>query len=60
MGIASKAVIIHKGKYLLQHRDDKKEIFSPNYWGCFGGMIDHKNESAIEGIKREFQVLCYL
>ena len=55
MGIASKAVIIHKGKYLLQHRDDKKEIFSPNYWGCFGGMIDHKNESAIEGIKRELK-----
>ena len=42
MGIASKAVIIHKGKYLLQHRDDKKEIFSPNYWGCFGGMIDYQ------------------
>ncbi len=55
MGVASKAVITHNGKYLLQHRDDKKGIYSPNCWGCFGGMIDQKKETAIEGIKRELK-----
>jgi|TARA_B100001059_G_scaffold236621_1_gene288325 8-oxo-dGTP pyrophosphatase MutT (NUDIX family) len=55
MGIATKAIIIKNKKYLLQHRDDKKNIFSPNHWGCFGGMIDEKKETAEQGIRRELK-----
>ena len=48
------AAIIHtsNNKYLLQHRDDKEEIFYPGHWGCFGGAIE-KNESKIDALKRE-------
>ena len=55
MGIATKAVIIENQKYLLQHRDNNKNIFCPNYWGCFGGMIDEKRETAEQGIIRELK-----
>ncbi len=48
------AAIIHisNNKYLLQHRDDKEEIFYPGHWGCFGGAIEN-NESKIDALKRE-------
>ena len=39
-----KAIIKFKGKYLLQLRDNKRNIFFPNFWGLFGGQID-KNET---------------
>lgn len=42
------------GKYLLQHRDDKAEIFFPNHWCMFGGGIDHK-ESPTDAAIRETQ-----
>ena len=41
MKLASKAIILNNGKYLLQHRDNKKNIF-PRLWGLFGGMADNK------------------
>ena len=50
--IAVKAVIKFKGKYLLQHRDKKKNIYSPNHWGLFGGMLNSL-EKPKAGIKRE-------
>lgn len=40
------------GRYLLQHRDDKPEIFYPGHWGCFGGAVEN-NESYIETLRRE-------
>ncbi len=47
-----KAVILKNNKYLLQLRDDKKNIFFPNYWGLFGGRLD-KGEKYSHCIKRE-------
>ncbi len=47
-----KAIIISNGKYLLQLRDNKKNIFFPNFWGLFGGQIN-KNESFLKAVKRE-------
>ena len=47
-----KAIIKFKGKYLLQLRDNKRNIFFPNFWGLFGGQIN-KNETTVSAILRE-------
>ena len=49
-----KAIIKFKGKYLLQLRDNKRNIFFPNFWGLFGGQID-KNETFLSAILREIK-----
>ena len=54
MKYISKAVIINKNKYLLQLRDNKKNINSPNRWCFFGGGFN-KGETAEECVKREIQ-----
>lgn len=54
MKSASKAIIVNKNKYLLQHRDNKRNIYSPNCWGFFGGAIKPK-ESAEQCVKRELK-----
>lgn len=48
------AIIIYKGKYLIQKRDNKKNIFFPNFWGVFGGGLK-KKEFAKKGILRELK-----
>tara|TARA_S200000501_G_C20742466_1_gene707957 strand:+ start:259 stop:702 length:444 start_codon:yes stop_codon:yes gene_type:complete len=50
---ASAAIIIdEKKRLLLQKRDNNKNIFFPNHWGCFGGAKE-KNENYMKCIKRE-------
>jgi len=49
---ASKGIIIVKDKYLLQLRDNKKNIFFPNFWGLFGGSLS-KNETHQRAVERE-------
>ena len=49
---SSKAIITFNEKYLLQLRDNKKNIFFPGYWGLFGGRID-KNEMQDKAVVRE-------
>ncbi len=51
---SAKAIIIFNKKYLLQLRDNKKNIFFPGYWGLFGGRID-KNELQFKAVKREIK-----
>ncbi len=50
------AAIIQRddGKYLLQKRDDRPDIWYPGHWGCFGGAID-EGESAERALQRELQ-----
>ncbi len=48
------AIIFHNGKYLLQKRDNKKNIFFPNFWGVFGGTVDLK-ESKEKAVIRELR-----
>ena len=48
------AIILFKGKYFLQKRDNKKNIHFPNFWGLFGGKIMN-NESKIDAILREIK-----
>ncbi|MDQ3077081.1 MAG: NUDIX domain-containing protein [bacterium] len=45
-------ILIHKDKFLLQHRDDKQGISNPNKWGLVGGGVD-EGETPEEAIKRE-------
>ena len=45
---------MNKDKYLLQLRDDKKNIYSPNCWGFFGGACK-ENETSEQCMKRELQ-----
>ena len=49
-----KAIIIKKNQYLLQLRDNKKNIFFPNYWGLFGGRLED-GEKYQNGIIREIK-----
>jgi|TARA_B110000967_G_C18635323_1_gene435768 8-oxo-dGTP diphosphatase len=49
---SSKGIIILKNKYLLQLRDNKKNIFFPNFWGLFGGSLN-KNETHKKAVERE-------
>ena len=51
---SSKAIITVNKKYLLQLRDNKKNIFFPGFWGLFGGRLD-KNELHSKAIKREIK-----
>jgi 8-oxo-dGTP pyrophosphatase MutT (NUDIX family) len=32
------------GRYVMQLRDSKPEIFYPGHWGCFGGAVDAGEE----------------
>jgi 8-oxo-dGTP pyrophosphatase MutT (NUDIX family) len=40
------------GRYLMQLRDSKADIFYPDHWGCFGGAVD-AGETPIAALVRE-------
>lgn len=42
------------GRYVLQLRDAKPEIFYPDHWGCFGGAIE-PGEAPAAALAREIQ-----
>jgi 8-oxo-dGTP pyrophosphatase MutT (NUDIX family) len=48
-GNAVAAIIIVEDAYLLQLRDNKRGIFFPAHWGCFGGAVEpgESNELAL-------------
>jgi len=49
---ASKAIIVKKNNYLLQLRDNNKNILFPNRWCFFGGTLKNK-ENPETCIRRE-------
>jgi 8-oxo-dGTP pyrophosphatase MutT (NUDIX family) len=50
---ASAAIIaLSGGRYLMQLRDQKPNIFYPGHWGVFGGATD-PGESTRQGLRRE-------
>ena len=50
---AAVAIIrVNDGRYLLQLRDSKRNIFFPDHWGFFGGGID-SDEVPIAALIRE-------
>jgi 8-oxo-dGTP diphosphatase len=50
----SKAFIYQGSRLLLQLRDNKPDIYYPNYWGLFGGAVD-PGETPIQAIAREIE-----
>lgn len=50
----SKAFIYQGPRLLLQLRDNKPDIYYPNYWGLFGGAVD-PGETPIQAIARELE-----
>jgi 8-oxo-dGTP diphosphatase len=51
---ATALIIDREGCFLLQHRDDKPDIYNPGLWGSFGGAIE-PYESPQDGLLRELQ-----
>ena len=50
---AAVAILLHEdGRYIMQLRDAKIEIFYPGHWGCFGGAID-PGEDPVAALHRE-------
>jgi 8-oxo-dGTP pyrophosphatase MutT (NUDIX family) len=50
---ASAAVIrCADGRYLMQLRDRRPDIWYPGCWGCFGGATD-PGEDAVQALRRE-------
>ncbi len=45
-------IVLDDGSYLLQHRDDKPDIWYPDHWGCFGGSVD-PGEAPLDALHRE-------
>jgi len=43
-----------KGRLLLQHRDDKPEIFFPGHWALFGGAVE-AGETDLAAMVRELR-----
>jgi len=40
------------GRYVMQLRDAKPEIFYPDHWGCFGGAVE-PDETPVDAVVRE-------
>ena len=49
-----KGIIVVKNNYLLQLRDNKKNIYYPNFWGVFGGRVE-KSEKYRKALEREIK-----
>ena len=49
-----KGIIVVKNNYLLQLRDDNKNIHFPNFWGVFGGRVE-KEETFQKALVREIR-----
>tara|TARA_B100000959_G_scaffold190005_1_gene198697 strand:+ start:268 stop:690 length:423 start_codon:yes stop_codon:yes gene_type:complete len=47
-------IIFVNGKYLVQLRDNKKNIFFPGFWGVFGGLVE-KGEKLSQALVREIK-----
>ena len=43
-----------QGRYVLQRRDDKPDIFFPGHWGCFGGAVE-AGEPPVDAMRRELR-----
>ena len=49
------ALLLHEdGRYIMQLRDAKEEIFYPGHWGCFGGAVEQGEEPAA-ALRRELR-----
>jgi 8-oxo-dGTP pyrophosphatase MutT (NUDIX family) len=48
------------GRYVMQLRDNRADIFFPDHWGCFGGAVE-PGENEVDALRRElFEELEYV
>jgi 8-oxo-dGTP pyrophosphatase MutT (NUDIX family) len=47
-------LVLDDGRYLVQLRDQKPEIFYPGHWGLFGGALE-PGEDSTAALKRELR-----
>jgi 8-oxo-dGTP pyrophosphatase MutT (NUDIX family) len=47
-------LLLHDGRYVMQLRDLKPEIFYPGHWGLFGGAVD-SGEKESDALCRELE-----
>jgi 8-oxo-dGTP pyrophosphatase MutT (NUDIX family) len=47
-------LLLEDGRYVMQLRDAKPDIFYPDHWGCFGGAV-HDDEDPQRALCRELQ-----
>jgi len=47
-------LVTDDGRYVMQLRDPKPEIFYPDHWGCFGGAVD-RGEEPQQALLRELR-----
>ncbi len=47
-------LVLDDGRYLVQLRDQKPDIFYPGHWGLFGGAVD-PGESPHDALRRELR-----
>ena len=47
-------LVLPDGRYVMQLRDVKPEIFYPGHWGCFGGAIS-EGETPLDALERELE-----
>jgi 8-oxo-dGTP pyrophosphatase MutT (NUDIX family) len=51
---AAALLLLDDGRYLMQLRDQKAEIFYPGHWGLFGGALE-PGEDAAAALERELR-----
>jgi 8-oxo-dGTP pyrophosphatase MutT (NUDIX family) len=47
-------LVLDDGRYAMQLRDFKPQIFYPGHWGLFGGAVD-AGESEVDALRRELR-----
>lgn len=45
-------LLLDDGRYVMQLRDDKPDIWYPDHWGCFGGAVE-PGETPEQALERE-------
>jgi len=47
-------LLLDDGRYVMQLRDERPDIFFPGHWGCFGGGVDG-GETPRQALARELR-----